>query len=84
MAKAVKGSGFDPVRDSKTSINVIDTAKTLHSSVDMSDQEFRTLLKSIFPDMPGFHIDALVKLVKQKERPEKLVDRMTRLTGGIL
>ena len=44
-AKAVKGSGFDPVRDSQITINVINTAKTLNSAVEMGDKEFRQLLK---------------------------------------
>ena len=83
-AKAVKGSGFDPVRDSQLDINVIKTAKILNSEVEMSDKEFRKLLKKIFPDMPGFHIDALVAIAKEKERPTKLVDRITKLTGSLI
>ena len=50
----------------------------------MSDQEFRNLLKAMFPQMPGYHIQAVVKLAKKKERPEPALDRMSKVVGGIL
>ena len=83
-AKAYKGSGFNPVRDAQLNINAIDTARTLHNEIDMSDKEFRQLLKKVFPDMPGFHIEALIGLVKEKERPERLISKLERLTGSII
>ena len=80
----MKGSGFDPKRDAKVNVNIIKVAKTLNDTVEMGDKEFRNLLKSIFPDLPGFHIDTIVKLAKAKERPEPMIDRLSRFTGGIM
>ena len=84
IAKAIKGSSFDPARDAKVNVNVIKVAKSLNNTVEMSDKEFRAVLRNIFPDMPGFHIDAVVKLAKESERPERSIDRLSRLVGGIL
>ena len=37
VAKAIKGSGFDPKRDAKVSVNIVDMAKQLNGTVEMSD-----------------------------------------------
>ena len=50
----------------------------------MGDDDFRSLLKSIFPDMPSYHIDALVKISKKKERGEGSIDRLSKLVGGFM
>ena len=34
--------------------------------------------------MPGFHIESLIGLVKEKERPERMINKVERLTGSII
>ena len=65
ILKIVKGSGFDPKRDSIQKVNAIEIAKSLDSQVDMADDDFRNLLKSIFPEMPSYHIEAVIKIAKK-------------------
>ena len=50
----------------------------------MGDDDFRELLKKLFPELPSYHINDIVKLVKAKERKERQVDRLSRLTGGFI
>jgi hypothetical protein len=80
----VKGSGFDPEKDAMQRVNVIETAKKLNSTVEMGDDEFREMLKTLFPNLPSYHVNDIVKLVKKKERKERQIDRLTRLTGGLI
>ena len=68
MQQIVKGTGFDTRRDAVQKVNVIEIAKHLNTSVEMGDEEFRELLKGILPEMPSYHIDALVKIAKKNER----------------
>jgi len=49
MAEIAKGSGFDPKRDSKVNVNIIEMAKTLNAQVEMGEAEFRSLMKKMFP-----------------------------------
>ena len=83
MADIAKGTGFDPKRDSKLTINIIDMAKTLNSQVDMGEAEFRELMKKLFPHVPTYHISAVVRIVK-KEGNESRHERLSRLLGGVL
>ena len=46
----------------------MEVAKNLNASVEMGDDDFRDLLKSVLPEMPSYHIDALVKIAKKGER----------------
>ena len=65
LEKITKGTGFEPNRDSIQKVNAIEIAKNLEAKVEMGDSDFRDLLKSIFPEMPSYHIDALVKIAKR-------------------
>ena len=84
MERIVKGTGFDPKRDSMQKVNAIEIAKQLEGKVEMADEDFRDLLKSIFTEMPSYHIDALVKIAKKDQRREPNIDRLSKLIGGVM
>lgn len=84
MQRIVKGTGFDVQRDAIQKVNVIEIAKQLESAVEMADDDFRDLLKSIFPEMPSYHIDGLIKIAKKGQRKQNNVDRISKLVGGIM
>jgi len=65
MAEVAKGTGFDPKRDSKLTINIIEVAKALNSQVEMGEAEFRSLMKSVFPQVPSYHLAAVVRIVRK-------------------
>ena len=50
----------------------------------MNDNDFRDLMKRIFPEMPSYHIDGVIKIAKKGERKENTVDRLSKLVGGIM
>ena len=50
----------------------------------MNDNDFRDLMKRIFPEMPSYHIDGVIKIAKKGERKETTVDRLSKLVGGIM
>ena len=52
--------------------------------MEMADDDFRTLLKRVFPDLPSYHIDALAKIAKKKERKPSSFDRLTKMMGGVM
>jgi len=49
MEADLKKSGFDLTKDAIVSVNIVQMAKALDSSVDMGYGEFRDLLKQMFP-----------------------------------
>ena len=64
LEKITKGTGFNVKKDSIQKVNVVEVAKRLEQKVDMADEDLRDLLKALFPEMPSYHIDALVKIAK--------------------
>ena len=84
MRRIVKGTGFDTQRDSIQKVNAIEIAKQLEAKVEMADEDFRDLLKAILPEMPSYHIDALVKIAKQPKRKQNTVDRISKVIGGVM
>ena len=83
MAEIAKGTGFDPKRDSKVNVNIIEIARQLNSEVDMAEAEFRELMKKLFPQIPTYHISAVVRIVK-KDGKESRMERLSRLVGGVV
>ena len=81
MAEVAKGTGFDPKRDAKLTINIIDLARSLNFEVEMGEAEFRNLLKKLFPQIPTYHISAVVRIVR-KDGKESRHERLARLVGG--
>lgn len=79
-----KGTGFNPSRDSIQKVNAIELAKSLESKIEMADEDFRDVLKSVFPEMPSYHIDALVAIAKKGERKPNTMDRVSKMVGGIM
>lgn len=64
-------------------VNILTIAERLHKEVEMSEGEFRSLLKALFPDVPGSHVNSIVRTVKRagkKQRFNVLVERV----GGAL
>lgn len=84
IQKIAKGTGFDPQRDSLQKVNAIEIAKKLDNTIEMSDDDFRDLLKGIFPEMPSYHIDALIKITKKPQRKPNKIERLSKLVGGIM
>ena len=55
----------------------------MDESVDMSESEFRNLLKSMFTDIPSYHLNSIVRLVRldgKKRRIDIISDRL----GGFI
>lgn len=50
----------------------------------MGDEEFRDLLKALFPNMPSYHIDALVTIAKKPVRRQNNIDRLSKMLGGVM
>lgn len=46
-------------------VDLIDVAKKLNESVDMSEHEFRKMLQAVFENVPTFHIKSIVRSVRQ-------------------
>ena len=83
MVEIAKGTGFDPKRDAKLNVNIIELAKSLNSEVEMGEAEFRELLGKLFPQIPTYHISAIVRIVR-KDGKESRHERLSRLLGGVL
>lgn len=84
LQRITKGTGFDVQRDSVQKVNVVDIAKRLESKVEMADDDLRDLLKALFPEMPSYHIDALVAIAKQKDRKPNTINRLSKMLGGVM
>lgn len=54
--KLTRGYQFDPEKDGRLNCNVLDIAKKLDQEIDMSEGEFRDLLKKMFSEIPSYHI----------------------------
>jgi len=60
----LKDQQFNPNKDAQVRINLLSVAKKLDESIDMSEGEFRDLLKAMFKDVPSYHLATVVRLVK--------------------
>lgn len=83
MVEVAKGTGFDPKRDAKVNVNIIEMARALNSQVEMAEGEFRALMKKLFPNIPSYHITAVVRIVR-KDGKESRTERLSRLVGGVV
>ena len=45
-------------------MNLLTVAKKLDETIEMSESEFRSLLKSMFSDVPSYHISAVARVVR--------------------
>ena len=64
-------------------MNLLKVAKQLDQTVEMSEGEFRDLLKVMFADVPSYHLNTVVRLVKQGKKKKRLNVLSDRL-GGIM
>jgi hypothetical protein len=79
----LKSQSFNPNKDSIVRVNVLTVAQKLNEEVEMHEGEFRDLLKKMFSDIPSYHINTIVRLVKsggKKNRMAVIADRV----GGII
>ena len=79
----LKSQSFNPNKDSIVRVNVLTVAQKLNEEVEMHEGEFRDLLKKMFSDIPSYHINTIVRLVKsggKKNRMTVINDRV----GGII
>lgn len=74
---------FNPNVDAQIKVNLMELAKNLDSQVDMSEKEFRNLLKTLFPDVPSYHLSTVVRLIKGGNKKTKMETLSSRL-GGII
>ena len=70
-AKELRSSGFNPQKDSVVKIDLIQVAKKLNESVDMSEHEFRLLLTKVFENVPSYHIKSIVRSVRKGDKMGK-------------
>lgn len=49
----------------------------------MAEGEFRELLKKMFSDVPSFHINTVVRLVKSQGKQGR-IDLIAKRVGGIV
>ena len=64
-------------------VNLLDVAKKLDENIDMEEREFKDLLKSMFPDVPSYHIATVVSLTKRGEHIN-VIERLSKKVGGII
>ena len=74
----MKSGGFDPKKDAVVKIDLLKVAQKLNESVEMSDHDFRVMLKDIFDSVPTYHINQIVKVVK-KGNKEYRFERLSRM-----
>lgn len=79
----LRSQKFNPQKDAEIRINMLDVAKKLDESIDMSEGEFRDLLKNMFSDVPSYHISTVVRLVKRGDKKSRL-NELSEKVGGIM
>ena len=78
-----KSSNFNPNKDSLVKVNLLTIAEKLNQEVEMNESDFRVLLKNLFSDIPSYHINIIVRHVKQGNKKKKIQILSERL-GGIM
>ena len=63
--QALRASGFDARRDGRVQLDLISVAKRLNERVEMSEPEFRQLMRHVFDGVPAYHLNQIVRLVRQ-------------------
>jgi hypothetical protein len=55
---------FNPVKDAVVRVDILKVAKKLNEEVQMSESEFRDLLKNLFSEVPSYHLSTVVRIVR--------------------
>ena len=79
----LKSNQFNPNKDAQVRVNIMVVAKKLDETIEMSESEFRELLKSMFAEVPSYHLNTVVRLVRQANKPKRM-DVLTKRLGGII
>ena len=66
LKQILRGQGFNPNRDAIMKVNILTIAQRLNDQVEMSEGEFRDLLKALFPDVPSYHTSAVTRIVRAR------------------
>ena len=76
---------FDPLRDSSINVDLLELATRLNEEVEMSEGEFRSLLKSLFKssNLATDQLNAVVRLVKRQGKKKRMETIMERVGGFI-
>jgi len=53
-------------------VDLIQIAKKLNEKVEMSEHEFRVMMKYVFDGVPSYHMNQIVRAVKQNSKPGKM------------
>lgn len=64
MKQILQGQKFNPNKDAIMKVNILKVAQRLNDQVEMSEGEFRNLLKALFPDVPSYHASAMARIVR--------------------
>ena len=79
----LKSQKFNPNKDSLVRVNVLTIAQKLNEEVEMHEGEFRDLLKKMFSDIPSYHINTIVRLVKSGGKKNRMAVIAERV-GGVI
>lgn len=62
-------------------VNLLSVAQKLNDQVQMGEGEFRSLMKALFPDVPSYHINTVVRLTKSEGKKGRFSTITDRLGG---
>lgn len=79
--RILKEDQFNPNKDAQVRVNLLSVAKKLDDGIEMSEKEFRDLMKSMFSDVPSYHLASVVRLVRQGDKKKRLTVLSERLEG---
>ena len=83
QSEILQGQKFNPNRDAIMKVNILTVAQRLNDQVEMSEGEFRSLLKALFPDMPSYHTSAVARIVRAGGQKSRLREIAGRLGGAV-
>ena len=83
LEATLRGQKFDPNRDAQVRINILDIARRLNEEVEMGEKDFRNLLKTLFPDVPSYHLRTIARMIRQGGRKYR-TDVISERVGGFL
>lgn len=83
LEQLLRGQKFNPNKDAQVKVNILTVAQRLNEQVEMSEGEFRDLLKGLFPEVPSYHLKAVARIVSSKGRKTRMSIISERLGGAL-
>mmetsp|Transcript_4366 Transcript_4366/g.7373 ORF Transcript_4366/g.7373 Transcript_4366/m.7373 type:complete len:396 (-) Transcript_4366:46-1233(-) len=78
----LQGQQFDPNRDAQVRVDIMRVAKKLNEQVQMSEGEFRDLIKGLFGEVPTQHVNQIVRLTRQGGKQGRMAVIQERLKNS--